>query len=504
MSRRVPALAALFTLVLHLAANPHYGFFRDELYFIICGFHPAWGYVDQPPVVPLLAAASQLFGHSLFALRALPAIFAAAGVYVTCLLAIEMGGGIFAQVLGALAFLAAGVLESFGAKVGPDMVGLWLWPLAALYVLRIVKGGDARLWLAAGAAIGVSLESKYSVLFFAVALVIGLLLTPQRRILATPWFLAGTALALLVALPNFLWQALHGFPMWELLRNGQQGKNVAVSPALFLFQQLLLTNLFAWPIWFVGLIALLRDGAARFLGYAYILLIAMMIALHAKHYYPADVYPILMAAGGVAVERWVRSAGPAPRDRDGRRCGLVLLRALLAAGALRAGNGALLGVRRSTVAYSALGDGDGASSLLGAAGGLGRHARLARTDRDDCEASTVRCRRRNGRKRSWSRSNYGEAAAVDFFGGAYGLPPAISGHNNYWLWGTHGYSGNVIIDVNGDCGATSFPGLFRVARLAARSNPPWVISYEQNIPISVCTGIRTPLSQLWPKLRDYI
>ncbi len=489
--------------MLHLAANPHYGFFRDELYFIICGFHPAWGYVDQPPVVPLLAAASQLFGHSLFALRALPAIFAAAGAYVTCLLAIEMGGGIFAQVLGVLAFLAAGVLESFGAKVGPDMVGLWLWPLAALYVLRIAKGGDARLWLAAGAAIGVSLESKYSALFFAVALVIGLLLTPQRRILATPWLLAGTALALLVALPNFLWQALHGFPMWELLRNGQQGKNVAASPALFLFQQLLLTNLFAWPIWFVGLIALLRDGAARFLGYAYILLIAMMIALHAKHYYPADVYPILMAAGGVAVERWVRL--PALR--------LAIATVVVAAWVFfapfslpvlsepamvrySAFVGQLLHIQRSAMAtehhrYSVLpedwADMHGWPELTATVASVYRSLPPAQR----AQAVVV-------------ASNYGEAAAVDFFGGAYGLPPAISGHNNYWLWGTHGYSGNVIIDVNGDCGATSFPGLFRVARLAARSNPPWVISYEQNIPISVCTGIRMPLSQLWPKLRDYI
>src|SRR5579871_3894200 len=171
MTASIAPVAALATLIVHLAANPHYGFFRDELYFIICGFHPAWGYVDQPPVVPLLAAGSQLFGHSLFALRAIPAIFAAAGAYVTCRLAMELGGGIFAQVLATLAFLAAGVLESFGAKVGPDMVGLWLWPLAALYVLRIVKGADPRYWIAAGATIGVAIESKYSVVFFAVALV---------------------------------------------------------------------------------------------------------------------------------------------------------------------------------------------------------------------------------------------------------------------------------------------------------------------------------------------
>src|SRR5580658_9218110 len=119
---RTATIAALATFVLHLVANPHYGFFRDELYFIICGFHPAWGYVDQPPLVPLLAAGSQLFGHSLFALRALPAAFAAGGVYVTCLLVAELGGGTFAAVLASLAFVAAPVLLSFGQKVGPDMV----------------------------------------------------------------------------------------------------------------------------------------------------------------------------------------------------------------------------------------------------------------------------------------------------------------------------------------------------------------------------------------------
>jgi 4-amino-4-deoxy-L-arabinose transferase-like glycosyltransferase len=305
---RIAAVAALVTLVIHLAANPHYGFFRDELYFIICGVHPAWGYVDQPPVVPLLAAGSQLFGHSLFALRALAAIFAAAGAYVTCLVAFELGGGVFAAALATLAYLAAGVLESFGAKVGPDMVGLWLWPLAALYVLRVVKGAYPRGWIAAGVAIGLAIESKYSVIFFAIALVIGLALTPQRRVLGSRWFLAGVLVAALIALPNFLWQALLGFPMWELLRNGANGKNLVAGPVLFLFQQLLLTNLFASPIWIVGLIWLLRTSTARFLGYAYLILIAIMVALHAKHYYPADVYPILMAAGGVAIEGWTKGA----------------------------------------------------------------------------------------------------------------------------------------------------------------------------------------------------
>lgn len=499
------AAAFLATLVIHLAANPHYGFFRDELYFIICGFHPAWGYVDQPPVVPLLSAGSQLFGHSLFALRALPAIFAAAGAYVTVLIAFELGGGIFAAALATLAYLAAPVLESFGAKVGPDMVGLLLWPLCALFVLRIVKGADPRWWLAAGATIGIALLSKYSVVFFAVALVGGLVLQPRgRAMLLSRWFFAGVLLAALIALPNFAWQAAHGFPMWELLRNGASGKNLVPSPALFLVQQLLLTNIFASPIWIAGLVWLIRNPVARFLGYAYLILIAAMIALHAKHYYPADVYPILMAAGSVAIEGWTRRAFLVRGAIVAATVAAALFFAPLvlpvlpetAAVQYTAFVGRVLHVPRSALATerqrtSALpedfADMHGWPQLASAVATI--YYALPAEQRD--RAAIV-------------ASNYGEAAAIDFFGVRYGLPPVISGHNNYWLWGTRGYSGDVVIDVNGDCGRHDMPSLFRTARLATRFDAPWVISYEQDIPISVCTGITQPLSSLWPQLRRYI
>ncbi len=501
---RIPIAAALVTLAIHLAGNPHYGFFRDELYFIICGFHPAFGYVDQPPIAPLLAAGSQLFGHSLFLLRAVPAIFAAAGVYVTCLLAIELGGGAFAQILAALAAFFANVLMSFGMKVGPDMVGLWLWPLAALYVLRIVKGGDPRLWLGAGAAIGVSLESKYSALFFAAALIAALALTPQRRALASRWFAGGVALAAAIALPNFIWQAVHGFPMWELLRNGQNGKNLVAGPGLYLFQQLLLTNLFLSPIWIVGLVWLLRNRTARFLGYAYLVLTILMIAFHAKHYYAGDAYPMLVAAGGVAIEAatrrlaWLRGALVAAIVAAGLFFLPFSLPVLPEPAMLRyaAFVDSVLHVQRSTMQTerfrtSALpedwADMHGWSELAATV------ARVYRALPPDQRAQTAIV-----------ASNYGEAAAIDFFGKPYGLPPALSGHNNYWLWGPRGYSGNVVIDVNGDCGRGSAPGLFSTARLAARFDPPWVISYEQNVPIMICTGIRTPLTTIWPTLKNYI
>jgi len=144
-NRRVPAIAAAVVLLVHLAANAHYGFFRDELYFIVCGRHPQWGYVDQPPLVPLLSALSQIFGPSLFLLRAVPALFAAGGAYLTCLLVAEFGGGVFAQILAALVFLGTPVLTSFGMKVGTDEVGLLGWPLLALAIVRARRArADAR------------------------------------------------------------------------------------------------------------------------------------------------------------------------------------------------------------------------------------------------------------------------------------------------------------------------------------------------------------------------
>src|SRR5271165_7254899 len=179
---RIAVLAVCVVFLIHLVCNPHYGFFGDELYFIVCGQHPQWNYVDQPLVAPLLAAASQAFGPSLVLLRAVPAFFAAAGVYATCLLVAEFGGEAYAQILSAIAVFFIPVLMDFGMKVSPDMVGLWLWPLLALYVLRLTKGADPRWWLAVGAVLGICLQSKYSVLFFAVALLGGLLLTPERRI----------------------------------------------------------------------------------------------------------------------------------------------------------------------------------------------------------------------------------------------------------------------------------------------------------------------------------
>jgi hypothetical protein len=500
-SHAIAAAAALTALGVHLVANPHYGFFRDELYFVICGFRPAWGYVDQPPVVPLLAAASQFFGHSLFLLRLVPALFAAASVYTTCLLAVELGGGAFAEIFAALIAAVTPVLMDFGTKITTDVVGLWLWPLAALYVLRIVKGADPRWWLAVGAIVGIAIESKYSVVFFVAAVLFGLLLVPQRRALASPWFFGAVILATAIALPNFLWQAVHGYPMWTLLRDAGEYKNLQLPPLQYGITQLLITHPLLAPVWLIGLFTLLRRRDARFLGIAYFALIVQMMALHAKHYYPGNVYPILIAAGAVTIEAWTARA--------------IVWRPILAGYTLAA---AVLVVpllmpilpEQTVALYDHL-----AQSMLA------REVDLARTDHSNIggnlppdwgdmhgwrELAAVVARIYRSlppNERSQAAilaSNYGEAAAIDFFGREYGLPPVLSGHNQYWLWGTRGYSGNVLIDVHGECGAAH---LFRVRRVVAHFANPWGRPFENGFPISICTGITAPLAVVWPRMRSY-
>jgi hypothetical protein len=492
---RLPLAAGFVAMLLHAIANPHYGFFRDELYFIICGRHPALGYVDQPPLTPLLAALSQTFGRSLFLLRLLPAICAGLAVFISCLVVLELGGGAFAQALTAIVVTLAPVLTANETRLTPDMIEIPLWPLVALLVLRIVKGASPRLWLAAGAIVGLAAWSKYSVAFFAFALIVALLCTTQRRILSTWEFAAGCAVALAIVLPNFVWQALHGFPMLQVLHN-DNGQFIVNGPP-FLLQQVLIMNPLLSIVWIVGLVWLARSPEMRWLAVTYAVLIATMAALDAKNYYPVAIYPYLVAAGAVVIERWT-----------GARSRLAIAAAALAVSipavpfvlpilplqnyiAYQNAVGRALHVdfglpddRRSNVPIQYYADMLGWPQLVSTVAGV--YDSLPADRRARAAILT---------------SNFGEASAIDVYGAAFDLPHAISGNNNFWLWGPQHYSGSTVIEVNAE--PAQARRFFSRVRVAAIFKNPHGMEYENNVPILVCSGIREPLARLWPKLKVY-
>jgi Dolichyl-phosphate-mannose-protein mannosyltransferase len=495
---------AAVKLLLQFAGINHYGFFRDELYYMACGEHLAWGYVDQPPLIALVAwLARHVFGDSLVSIRLLPMLAGAAVVFLTGVLTRELGGGRFAQVLAAVAMLFAPAYLAFDSFFSMNAFELLFWLACALIVVPIVKGASPRLWLAFGAVAGVGLENKHSMLVFGFAVVAGLILSGEHRLFRSKWVWIGGALALALFLPNVLWEARHGWPQFEVVRNAQIYKNVAISPLRFLGEQIAFLNPVAFPLWLCGLIWCFfsREGKHfRFLGWTYLFVMAIFMVFGGKSYYPLPVYPILMAGGGVAFERFSES-----RNRR-------LLRAAFPALVIVSGLVALpFGVPVLPV-----------DMFLRYSQAL-PYSRLAKTERDAYQAELPQL---YADMFGWDNmaatvanvyqdlpaadrghcgilaGNYGEAGAIDYYGPGLGLPKAISGHNSYFYWGPRDYSGECMI-IFGER-SSEFIALFDDVRVAAAITSAHAMPIEQSVVVYVCRKPREPLSVLWPRFKMII
>ena len=235
----VLGVIAAADVAVHLAVANRYGYWIDALYFIACGAHLDWGYVDHPPLIAAIAAAARaLFGDSLVGLRLPAALAGGLLVFLTGWLARALGGGRPAQVVAALAALVAPVYLAFAAVLTMNGFEPLFWMGAAYFVIRIAQGAPPRLWLLVGVCLGVGLLNKHSTLFFAAALFAGMLLSPPRRLLASPWPWLGALLALAIALPNLLWEAAHDWPTVELLANARSYQHQPVTPLQFLVGQM--------------------------------------------------------------------------------------------------------------------------------------------------------------------------------------------------------------------------------------------------------------------------
>jgi len=310
MSRLHPVVLWLagVKLAFHLVIIQGYGWFRDEFYYIACGEHLDWGYVDHPPLVALVAWTTRhLLGDSIVAARLPAALAGAATAIVAGLLAHELGAKRFGQGLAALAVLVATIYLPLQHILSMNAWEPLLWAGVALFVVRGVDRGRTREWMYAGVLAGIALQNKHSMLFFGFALVVGFVLSPARRTLLArgPWLMGGIAAA--IFLPNVLWEIRHGWPTLEFMQHARAHKNVALPPVAFVLQQVLVMNPVNAIVWASGLGWLLCAPTARgwrFLGWAYVTLLVLFIGTGGKDYYLAPYYPMLFAAGAVAIERW--------------------------------------------------------------------------------------------------------------------------------------------------------------------------------------------------------
>lgn len=500
----VPAGIALLGLLIHLAVINSYGWFRDEFYYVACGEHLAWGYVDHPPLAPWLARLSrELFGESLAALRWMPILVGSLVVFLAGRLARELGGGRTAQAVASLCALIAPVYLFLFHFFSMNAFEVLFWLLGALVVVRVVGTGESRLWLLFGLVAGLGLLNKHSMLLFGFGVFAGVLLTPERRHFARPWIWLGGLTAALLFLPHLLWQAAHGWPILEFMENAQRFKNVELSPLEFLSEQVLLMHPLAVPVGLAGLVWYFASRRYRLFGWAVLAILAALMTQSSKPYYLSPVYPILFAAGGVAVEAGLRRVSSA-RLRP-VLAGALLLLLLLGGAAIAPMTLPVLPVETFQRYQARLGI-EASSGERHEMGALPQHFADMHGWRElvDEVARVYRSLPPEERARAGIfAQNYGEAGAIDVLGRAQGLPRAVSGHNNYFLWGPGSHDGGVLIILGGDeaDNRAVCPDLRREGTVRCRG---LCMPFEDNLPVYVCRGLTPPLPELWPRLKEYI
>jgi 4-amino-4-deoxy-L-arabinose transferase-like glycosyltransferase len=490
-------------LLVHLLTNQSYGYFRDELYFIACARHLAFGYVDLPPLSMLLLRLEMIvFGDSLFALRLFSALVSAGTIALTGALARELGGRTWGVALGCIAALTSLYFLAIGNFYTPQVYEPLFWTGAIYFVVRIINGAPGRTWIWFGVMVGLGLENKHSMAFFAAAIVIGILFTPERRRFREKWIWLAGLVAFLIALPNLLWQIQHGWPTWVLLRGiAQSNKNVVLTPLQYVAQQFTLMNPATALLWLGGLIWSLFAGSGRryrLIGLAYLIALAEFIVMHGKNYYLGPAYPMLFAAGGVAVERvlalrlrWLQPVFALAMLVSAAVLSPVALPILPPEKLLSYMRTLHFEVPKTETSFTAA-----LPQLFADQFGWKEMARsvarvYASLSPEEQKRVGIFCQ------------DYGQAGAIDFFGSKYGLPPALSGHQNYFYWGPGDCTGEIMIVLDDD--ATDERAQFRLVEdRGPIETSPWAMPWEQRQHIYVCRDLKGGLRALWPRLRKWL
>ncbi|MCP4213065.1 MAG: glycosyltransferase family 39 protein [bacterium] len=519
---------ALFNFILHLAAIKGFGFFRDEYYYIACSENLSFGYVDHPPLaMALLKVVRMLFGNSLIAIRMVPALLGAAVVFLTGLLAKEMGGKKLAIALASAASLATVAnffIFHYYSMNSPDHL---FWIGCFLIIIRLIKTGNQKYWLLLGTVAGLGLQNKISILFLVFGLFAGMLFTKEWagtpktypgvqagtdeshsgkwafitsvfKRFSNKYLWLGAAIAGLLFLPYVIWNIVNGMPTLEFIHNAKTVKMATVGPLEFLLKQILMHNIFILLIWLPGLWYLFfnKEGKQfRLFGWMYLSIYILFTFQQAKFYYLTPIYPILLAAGAVFIgQKFAAKKWPVPL-----LIVVIVVPALIFCPVLLpilpldttmkvatslgmsennpAGENHKMGVLPQHYA-----DMFGWEGMVDKVAGV--YNSLSPKEQEQCILFG---------------SNYGVAGALDYHGKPKGLPPAISGHNGYYYNSTPNPAPNVLIAVGGPYEVLK--EMYEEVTEVDRTQCDLCMPYENNKPIYLCKNLKVTFDEIWPKFK---
>jgi Dolichyl-phosphate-mannose-protein mannosyltransferase len=476
--------------ILHIATNGRYGFHRDELQFLSDARHLHWGFVCYPPLTPFIERIGlSLFGLSMVGLRVFSVLAQAAAIVVTGLTARELGGRRLAQFTAALAVALSGLPMFEGTEFQYSTFDYLWWVLIAYFTVRLLKSDNPRWWLAIGAVVGVGLLTKYSIVFYIAGILTGMLLSRARRHFTSGWFWGGIAVALVIFLPNFLWLVHHDFVSYRFLQH-IHARDVAEGRAdgFLIDQGKVCINLFAVPLCLTGLVALLRSSRYRMVAWMYLVPFALFYFGKGRGYYVAGAYPMLVAMGAAASERWL-----AGMSKLGRRViEGVFFAGVVAWGVLICAIIVPLATSGPLRDFALKNNGDlreeiGWDELVHEVAGI----------RDSLPAE-------QRASLGITVGNYGEYGAIEMLGPAYNLPHPIGTNNSEYLRGYPVPPPATIIVLG--LSKEQADSIFTGCRLAGHNGNAEGIQNEESLyhpDIFVCGPPHLPWEVLWKDHQDF-
>lgn len=495
---------SLLKLLIHFYSNAfaNYGYFRDELYYIACSKNLDWGYVDQPPFsIFILTVSRFVFGDSIFALRLLPAIAGALTVFFTGLIACEFGGRKWAIVLASTALILAPVHLGMNTIFSMNSFDILLWAVGADIIVLIIKNENSKLWMALGLIIGFGLLNKISFLWFGTGLFVGLLLTHRRKIFLTRWPYTAGIIAFVIFMPYIIWNLQHDLAHLEFIQNASGSKYSSQTPLTFLTGQFLIMNPFSSPIWFAGLYFLFFNKIGKnykLIGIIFVtVLLILIINYHSKPEYLSSAYPMILAAGGTAIEKfserknwaWIKSTLMVLVITGGIIFAPIILPILPVESYVK-----------YTKAIGFIPESNEGKELaefpqfLSDMFGWKEKAKaVAEVYHSFTKEEQTKC--------AIFADNYGRCGAIDFFGEKYGLPKSIGRHNNYWIWGPRNYTGEIVIILGGDL--EDKQEIFESVEIKGIVSCRYCMPYENNLRIYLCRNLKYVLKEFWPTLKHY-
>ena len=494
-----PNVAALCFLILTLATAGHYGFFGDELYYIACSKHLAFGYVDQPPLVAVLTLISTtIFGETIIGLRFMSGLFGAFTVFLSAKVAEEIGGGKYSQALAALSICFGLAFPALSSFFSMNPVDIMLCTLFILAFLKTIRAPSPKKWVMLGVLLGLGLLNKYTFLVLGFSLLLALIITKKWNILKSPWIYISGVIGLLMFLPHILWEINNGWPTLEFMQNATEHKNLSLSPIAFLLQIIIGLNPFTFPIWLSGLGFLLfsrKIKEYRFLGWTAFIFILIYMLQNSKFYYVVPIFPILLSSGAIAFERFLHRFST-------RFLKSAVVTILVISGIVLMPLAVPILPVDQFVKYSkALGIQSELRMEKGESIPLPLHFayRFGWKELVDTVVNSYNTIPQEERKKcailaSW----YGIAGAIDHYGPKYKLPNSICPRNNYWIWGTRNYSGDIVLAVG--YSKQYLKKYFNsVEQVASFTN-----QYAYNQIIYLCKRPKETLKQMWPELKVFI